>query len=215
MDIYGDVKPILYPLESENLLSECPEEDTRYREVTESLTRLPTDLEIQTLSGVYESLKKLPYYDEYVTDKREGHPLIEYRLLGRQTISFSTQCTQPISEAAQVLKELETASDASDPIKEFTLTSAVATFCALIFIAPFTNEFFCPKKGTCYPAPGFKVMTILFMVCQVAISVTLFVMSLINVIRLNSLGKGLTDWSHLQSCADSFSQIDEDKFEVL
>lgn len=194
-------------------MSNCTEEDTRYRVLTGGLSKLPTELDIQTLSGVYESLKKLPYFESYVNHSSDVKALIEYRLLGRQTISYSTRCEQPIGEATSVLKALETASDVSDLTSKLMIVAGCATAFALLFMIMYTKGFFWGED--CYPAESFKRMMILFMSIHLGFSVALFVISLINANRLESMSKSLADWTAMQDCADSFSQIGEEELEVL
>ena len=160
-------------------------------------------------------MKKLPFYDDYMADAPEVKALTEYRLFGRPTISYLTSCPH-ISEAVQVLKELETASNASTVMTKYLwVTAMIAIIMSLLVVIPFTIAFVCGGKGKCYPNGGFKVLMIFYSGYHLAFSVALFVMSLIDANQYENLDKSLTEWSGLQSCADSLSQISEDQYDLI
>lgn len=160
-----------------------------------------------------DTLKKLPFYDDYMADAPEVKALTEYRLFGRPTISYLTQCPD-ISEAVQVLKELETASNASTMTEYLWIMAMASMVLSMLVVVPFTIAFVW-GGDKCYPSPGFKCPMIALPLLHLALSVTLFVMSLMDSNQYESLDKSLTDWSGLQSCADSLSQISEDQYDLI
>ena len=68
----GRVTPVYYPLEAATNLDECQTVDDRYVSQAANNLFMPSQYDVQMLSGVLPTLKSLPYFDQYVPDYAES-----------------------------------------------------------------------------------------------------------------------------------------------
>ncbi len=106
----------MYPLEAESRLDQCgmlPKNkknskeisgaDLRYEQVFSLHGAKPNEYEIQTLSGVLETLSKMPDFDKYEPTYEAVKEATFYDMWKRRTIEYNVNCKLPISSALESL----------------------------------------------------------------------------------------------------------------
>ena len=77
----------------------------RYKKVLEKIPG-PTEYDIQSYSGVLDTLESLPHFRRYVPNAEDQKKTIFYDFWQRPTLEYDPECPKKIDDAIDKLKEL-------------------------------------------------------------------------------------------------------------
>lgn len=67
----------------------------------------PNEFDIETLSGVLDTLQGMPLFKKYEPDAKTSKQALLYDFLGRPTLEYSPTCNKPIADAIDQLELMQ------------------------------------------------------------------------------------------------------------
>ena len=172
------------------------------------ISPVPNEYEIQKLSGVWDTLMSMPHEIDYQTNAKSAKENTYYYLYTRPTIEFVKNywtCEKPISEAIEVLQNLEQSSDLA-----FSSVAVLIFSCfMIIFFLIFHIIYGCNygKNGCVEDMPPHKLLfTLIRTFFLFLTSLATFSMVTQNLVSISAKYHSYANWQEFHPCLDLYTE---------